>query len=212
MPVKEARGASPGILVFDLDGTLIESDEVKTRAYFDIFPPAAAAAVEAALRADRYENRFARIERILRGLGRGEAGRAEIERLARAYNDICEAHQAACAERPGASRVLARLASAGPVYLCSGTWEESLFRIVKARGWQPHFRAVFGGPRRKAESLACVAAHARCAYADMLVIGDTRDDLEAAASKGCAFWGVKSGSTDFPIDSVPMLADLEALC
>lgn len=200
-----------GVIVFDLDGTLIESDAVKTRAYFDIFPPSSAAAVEAAIRADRYENRFDRIARILRTASGAEPARAEVERLAKAYNDICESHQSACAERPGASRVLERLASSRPVYLCSGTWEESLLRIVRARGWERFFRGVFGGPRRKAENLERVARHSGLPAAAMLVVGDTRDDRDAAVEKGCAFLGVRSGSSDFGTDVVRMLGDLSEL-
>lgn len=206
-----ANASSIAVLVFDLDGTLIESDAVKTRAYFDIFPPAAAPAVEAAIRADRYENRFARIARILRTIHGAEPAPAEVDRLAKAYNDICEAHQSTCAERPGASRVLASLAAKRPLYVCSGTWEESLVRVVKARGWQAHFRGVYGGPRKKAENLERVAAHAGCAEAAMLVIGDTRDDRDAAVEKGCAFRGVKSGSSDFGDKPVVLLSDLSEL-
>ncbi|MCC6741548.1 MAG: HAD family hydrolase [Planctomycetia bacterium] len=204
--------AAARVIVFDLDGTLIDSDAVKTRAYFDIFPPAAAPAVEDAIRADRYENRFDRIARILRTVGGGaEPARAEVERLAKAYNDICEAHQSACAERPGASRILEKLAAARPVYLCSGTWEESLLRVVRARGWQRHFRAVYGGPRRKADNLERVAGDSGAVPGSILVVGDTKDDLEAARAKGCGFAGVRSGSTDFDPATVDMLEDLEAL-
>jgi phosphoglycolate phosphatase-like HAD superfamily hydrolase len=203
------------VIVFDLDGTLIESDAVKTQAYFDIFPATAAPVVKAAIQADRYENRFARIERILRGITGAAPGKAEIDRLAKAYNDICEAHQSTCPERPGASRVLARLAPALPLYMCSGTWEESLVRVVKARGWQPYFRGVFGGPRRKAENLQLVAQHSRRPWGEILVIGDTRDDRDAAVAKGCRFRGVKSSSTDFGEEAGKLIEDLrelEALC
>ncbi len=199
------------VIVFDLDGTLIESDAVKSRAYFDIFPPAAAPAVEAAIRADRYENRFDRIARILRGVNGAEPSEGEVARLAQAYNDICESHQATCPEREGASRVLSRLAVSNPLYMCSGTWEESLLRVVKARGWESHFRAVYGGPRRKSENLARVAQHARAAWGEMLVIGDTRDDMDAALGLGCRFWGVTSSSTDFAAGGVKVLSALSEL-
>lgn len=203
--------AATRVIVFDLDGTLIESDAVKTRAYYDIFPPAAAPVVEAAIRADRYENRFARIARILRGVSGSEPPQAEVDRLAKAYNDICETHQSTCAERAGASRVLSRLAASLSLYVCSGTWEESLVRVVKARGWQGHFRGVFGGPRKKTENLARVAQDARAAWGEMLVVGDTRDDKDAAEAKGCRFWGVVSGSTDFAPESTKVLANLSEL-
>ena len=199
------------VFVFDLDGTLIESDAVKTRAYFDIFHSAAGPVVEAAIRADRYENRFARIARILRGLQGAEPAQSEIDRHAKAYNDICETHQSTCAERKGASRVLASLASKRPLYLCSGTWEESLVRIVKARGWQPHFRGVYGGPRKKAANLERAASHAGKECREILVVGDTRDDLDAAVAKGCGFRGVKSGASDFGNERVTLIADLSEL-
>lgn len=199
------------VYVFDLDGTLIESDAVKTRAYFDIFPAAAEPCVQAAIRADRYENRFARIARILRGIHGAEPAQTEIDRLAKAYNDICEAHQSTCAERAGASRVLENLAAKHPLYVCSGTWEESLVRVVKARGWQAHFRGVYGGPRKKVANLERVAAHAGSSWTEMLVVGDTRDDLDAALEKGCGFRGVKSSASDFGDKRVTLVADLAEL-
>ena len=80
--------------------------------------------------------------------------------------------------------------------MCSGTWEESLVRVVKARGWQAHFRGVYGGPRKKAANLERVASHAGCRETELLVVGDTRDDFDAAADKGCACRGGKSGASD----------------
>lgn len=209
-------GCAPAIraVVFDLDGTLIESDAVKSSAYFDIFPPEVRPVVEAVRREDRYASRFAIIERVLRRW-RGDAPQADIDRFAAAYNDICETHQRTCPERAGAPQILEKLSTRYPLYVCSGTFEEPLRRVVTARGWDRFFRAVFGGPRKKVENLRRVLEAGGYSGAELLVVGDTRDDLDAAGETGSRFAGVRSSSTDFPGSGVRMLADLrelEAMC
>ncbi|MBI2920187.1 MAG: HAD family hydrolase [Planctomycetes bacterium] len=198
--------------MFDFDGTLVRSEVVKTRAFYDVFPPEVRPIVEHVRAADRYADRFTVIEHVLRQWRRREPSREDIAGFADAYNNICELHQKFCPERPGASRILGGLSAARrPLYLCSGTLEESLRRIVAARGWTGYFRGILGGPVRKREVLSRVAGGESCSFREILVVGDTRDDLEAARACGCVFRGIRSEVTDFDETEAVLIGDLEEL-
>lgn len=202
-------------IVFDFDGTLVDSNAVKQRAYFDIFPPPYRPHVESVLRDRKYANRFEKIDLIVRRMTGTPPAQEEIARYAAAYNDICEAHQATCDERRGAGKVLARLATRIPLYLWSGTFEVPLRRIVSQRGWSGFFRGIFGSPDSKADNLARIALHAALPCEALLVVGDTCDDLDAATACGCQFAGIVSDATDFDrnrIRVIPDLIQLEAMC
>jgi phosphoglycolate phosphatase len=199
--------------VLDFDGTLVDSNAVKRLAYYDIFRPEDRPHVDAVLQELRVANRFAKIGEILRRAG--AQGRPGVEHFADAYNRICEAHQATCAERPGAGEVLARLARRRPLYLWSGTLQEPLRRVAAQRGWSGYFRAVLGSPEAKAANLARILADSGVTPGNVLVVGDTNEDLESARACGCAFAGIASDATDFDIHGVRMiagLAELETLC
>lgn len=205
-------------VVFDFDGVLVDSNAVKRRAYRDIFASAAGseAVVEAVLESNIQDDRFGVIRSILEGLnrdGRGPPGRLEllVAEYGDRYNAICEEHAATCAEIPGASAALARLARRHPLYVISATPEEPLRRIVKRRSWNGYFRDVLGRPRTKSENLARVMRAEGLEGSQIVFVGDGRRDLDAAREAGCRFVGVRNAFNDFDPSGLTMLNDLTRL-
>ena len=62
---------------------------------------------------------------------------------------------------------------------------------VQARGWEKHFRGVFGSPASKEENLRQIAELEACEPEDLVHVGDGANDAKAAAAFGCAFIGVE---------------------
>jgi phosphoglycolate phosphatase-like HAD superfamily hydrolase len=172
-----------GAVVFDFDGVLIESVEIKSRAFLELFRahPEHHEAIRRYhldhLGISRYE-KFAWVHEELLGQHLGTDERAE---LGRRYSEIVFAQARSCPAVAGADRALEGLQAAGvPLYVASGTPEAELRELVEARGWARRFRAVYGSPRRKPEILRRVTRELGLGPAEVVMVGDGRSDFEAA--------------------------------
>lgn len=186
----------PEALVFDLDGTLIDSRRDITTAINRMreelgLPP---------LQLEQVVTMVGEGARKLveRALG-PDFSREEIDRaLARYlvyYWDVClETTQ----PYPGVPEMLAALARSYPMALLSNKGEALSKKILEGLGLAGHFREVLGGdslPTRKPDpaGLRLLAKRLGVPVRRLLLVGDTWVDAETARNAGCPFalveWG-----------------------
>jgi phosphoglycolate phosphatase-like HAD superfamily hydrolase len=184
-------------IVFDFDGTLIESNQLKFDAYFKLFPRDArhAQIIQNVVSGIYEQSRFIILEEILRRLG--NPGKADLKRqvqtLAARYNQIVAAGAKTCPEKTGAERALNRLVKTRHLYVSSTTPETELKEIIRYRKWDGYFRDIFGYPRKKADTLLRILSLERLDGDQIIVIGDGDSDRQAATHAGCPFIQVTEG-------------------
>ncbi len=203
-------------LVFDFDGVLVDSNAVKREAYFEALRPVGAppSLVEKVVNDNRDGDRYVVIREVIRRLpgggGAGEVAERRVEECADRYNAICEEFTTTCREMEGASGMLARLSARYALYVNSATPEVPLRRVVERRGWRAYFRDVLGRPRTKAENLRDIIAREGLTPTEVVMIGDSAADLDAARACGCAFVGLRGDAFDTrEVVVVERLAELE---
>jgi len=201
------RRSRPAALVFDLDGTLIDSRrDIRTavnrmRADFGL-PPLALEEVVGMVG----EGAKVLIERALAPeLSEPSAepsAEQSAEHVARAlpvyfgyYEEVALATTRAYA---GVPEMLARLAAAFPLALLSNKGEAISRRILEALDLAPFFRAILGGdslPTRKPDpaGLRLAAERLGVGVADLWLVGDSRIDAATAAAADCGFLLVEWG-------------------
>lgn len=177
-------------VVFDYDGTLVDSNELKVRAFYDLFPEECAGTIRAVLATDREQSRFTILAKIVETVGPAAEIAPRVAQLAERYNDIVQTGAATCAVFPGVVDLLERLAEHRPLYVSSGTPEQPLRAIIAARGWTRYFRGIYGYPRPKAEVVRGIAAAEGLTPAQVLVVGDGASDRTAAEETGAQFFSV----------------------
>lgn len=199
-------------VVFDFDGTLVESNPIKRGAYFDVVAdvPGGAEIAEQVLASRPGADRTGILAGVREALAsRSEAPLPPLEDWVDAYSRLCEERVAACPALPGAVAALQALRETHALYLDSATPTDALEAVVRRRGWQDWFRGVLGGPASKHENLESIAKREGTAPGEMLYIGDGRADLDAARSFGCAFLGFESPAGDLAeSDALAVLASL----
>ncbi len=206
----------PGALVFDFDGVLIESVEIKSRAFLEVFG-AYPEHHEAIARYHLHHlgiSRFEKFAWVYEALLGRRIEPEESAELGRLYSEIVFAQARDCPAVPGADRALERLQAAGvPLYVASGTPETELRQLVEARGWSPRFRAVFGSPRLKPEILRRVTRELALPPGDVVMVGDGRSDHDAALDAGVRFVlrETASQAAHFADYAGPRVADMVGL-
>ena len=179
------------VIVFDFDGTLIDSNQLKYDAYFKLFPAddRHAPIIRAVLSEIFEQSRYVILKEILLRLGyRKEALlREKVKELAGFYNEIVVAGTKTCPDKAGAEEVLRKFSPTYGLYVSSTTPDVSLKEIIKFKRWDDYFRGVFGWPHEKPETLRRIIALEGLKSAQVLVVGDGESDRESAIKNGCPF-------------------------
>lgn len=182
-----------GAIVFDFDGTLVDSNELKVQAFYELFPADCAGVIRNVMATNRERSRFTILGKILAGttaVSNAAQRETRIAKLAAQYNDIVQHGAATCPAFPDIVSLLEDLSGQHPIFVSSGTPEESLRDIITARGWGGYFAGVFGYPRRKTDVLRRICSERELAPEMILVVGDGESDREAAAATGSQFFRV----------------------
>lgn len=202
------------VLALDFDGVVVESVDLKNRAFGELFRDTHPEKVEdvvafqiANVGLSRFE-KFPRIYEEILGLPfpEGESARLDAALSALVYEGV-----ATCAFVPGARELIERVAAELPVYIASATPEEEVRSLVDARGLTPFVRAAYGSPTRKADSLRRIAAGAGCEPEAVLFVGDSASDQGAARESGVSFVGRVPPGQSSPFAPEPLLVEVADL-
>lgn len=173
-------------VVFDFDGVILESADVKTEAFSELF---------------RGDARAVAFHQANQGTSRFDKFRFYHENvLGEAYDDLIGAAMSSAFDEltmerilqspmvAGAEGLLGELADAAvPAYVASGTPDDVLAQIVYVLGLRRWFAGVFGTPRSKAEIITAILAERGFARDRVLVVGDARADLDGALGADVLF-------------------------
>ena len=183
--------------VFDFDGTLVDSNPIKARAFERCFSGLTARRDEVLAyccanhhvpRGEKFRHVY---ERILEQPYTPEIARRLHEQFeAETAGPVIQAPTV-----PGALEFLAAIGRSRVTGVLSSTPHEVLVRILEGRGWQGYFRHVQGAPVNKARWLAQFQAQEGLAGDELAFFGDTDEDEAAARAAGCGFIRVGRPST-----------------
>lgn len=200
-------------VVFDFDGTLVDSNAIKRQGFFDVVAgDAGGVETMREVLARTPGDRHAVMAAYAAAQARSGSESSGVEALVRRYNEHVDATVARAPEITGASHLLKSLRNAGVrVYLSSATPLVSLERIIERRGWTHLFDGVFGRPSDKHETLDRVRRTAGLDPDRIAVIGDGLDDRESAQAAGCRFYAVGEARGTPAADQVFALCELQDL-
>lgn len=202
-------------LLFDFDGVLVESTDIKIVAFRELYREHGPA-VETAAVAHHIANGGVSRRRKIRHLHRDQLGielsTEALDALCERFSHLVEAAVMACDPVPGAADVLETHHGRRPTFIVSGTPQPELRRIVDRRGLTPFFTEIFGSPPEKPPIIRDILARHRLDRRRVVFIGDAMTDFEAAGETGIRFIGrVPPGATNpFPAGAI-VVPDLRSL-
>jgi phosphoglycolate phosphatase-like HAD superfamily hydrolase len=181
------------LLVFDFDGTLVDSNEIKRSGFehvFDAFP-SRRAEIMAYCRGSNHTIRREKFRHVYEAILRLPYT-AELDRsLHERYAAVTTEAVINAPEIPGASAFLKQVSRRYRTAVLSSTPDAILKEILDARGWTGYFHLLQGAPIDKAAWLTGTCQSFRLSPQEVVFFGDTVEDLRAAKAAKCAFVGVR---------------------
>ena len=203
-------------IVFDFDGVILESLDIKTRAFVELFrdhPEHHEAIARHHLEnagVSRYE-KFRWIHEELLGC---ELDLAASARLGDTFSEIVYREILTCPFVEGAEAFLRAAAGRYLLFVASGTPEQELRDIVARRGLASLFTAIEGTPRTKGAIIRDLMAGHGLKTDEVVFVGDALADMEGARESGVGFIArVPAGeeSIFLPGSAIATVADLAEL-
>ncbi len=204
----------PNAIVFDFDGVILESADIKTQAFRQLFenehPQHVDEIVEYHLREEGV-SRYRKFEHIYNTIIGEELVPAHSQHLGQRFSDLVLEGILAAPFVAGAREYIETHGQQLPLFIASGTPQEELEYIVRERGIADYFSEVHGTPRRKEEIVRDILRRHDLDAAHVAFVGDAESDLRAAKATGLVFVARCTG-TDGKLSEWPVrIADLTML-
>jgi phosphoglycolate phosphatase-like HAD superfamily hydrolase len=182
-------------IVFDFDGTLVRSNEVKTWAFGKLYEEYGEDIVSQVM---SYQNEHEGLSRFIKFRYfhenlLHEPYTEEIGgNLSKAFSQLVFKRVVESPYVEGAIDFLEKHYQQLPLFVASATPKTELLSIITNRSMNHFFREVYGSPATKSEILISVLACHRWHPDRILMVGDSLSDFEGAQNAGTKFVGVQA--------------------
>lgn len=197
-------------VVFDFDGTLVDSNQIKRQTFFELAREfddgirVMEGVMKEAAGYDRYWI-FARFAERL-------SGQTDTKALVDRYTRACQERITIAPEIAGACAGLNRLRAEGKLlFVNSATPIEPLITLLGLRRMRALFDGIYGSPATKYENLKTIRSRHDLTLDEILVVGDSESDRASADILGCHFVAVESSENDFALEPSCRIPDLAGL-
>ncbi|TGR27989.1 MULTISPECIES: HAD hydrolase-like protein [unclassified Mesorhizobium] len=208
MPHKTLLPARPAAIIFDFDGVILDSAEIKAQAFAEIYSGHGEEWAAFILDYQRMHGGVSRREKFKHFdktiLGQ-EPTEERLSFLSQRFTDIVFKKVLSAPFIPGAKSLLDAARDHSRLFVVSGTPQEELVEIVRQRALDSYFEIVIGAPTKKHEAFTRILALG-LARETVVAVGDSITECSAAIELGIPFLGIRNGPspTNFPEEVLPL--------
>ncbi len=192
-------------IIFDFDGVLVETMDIKTQAFCDLYQEHGVDIVEKVKNyhlanggVSRYE-KFRYFAEVLLG---EKISEDELNNLGERFSKLVEGAVIKASWVAGAHEFLEKFYTEISFYVVSATPTDELKRIIQARKMNHYFQSVHGSPKKKGALINKIVSENDYKHDRVVMIGDATSDYDGAKEAGVKFIGrVPDGQENiFPPD------------
>jgi len=186
-------------VIFDFDGVLVESVDIKTKAFAGLFEHEGDSIVRRVV-AYHIKNagvsRFEKFRHIYKEMLNRELTEETFDYLCKKFSELVVDEVVNAPYVKGAKEFLENCASLYDCYIASATPHEEMEEIAKRRGIASCFKAIYGAPRKKADIVRTILDRHGLSPEDVVYIGDALSDYEAAKENKVVFLARLTGDNE----------------
>lgn len=188
-------------IVFDFDGVIVESIDIKTRAFAKLFETEGNDIVEKVVDyhvKNSGVSRFEKFRYIYKEILKRHLSGDEFQGLCSHFSQLVADAVAAAPFVSGAREFLENYFKVYDFYIASATPQDEIENIIKRRQMQRYFKRVYGSPKKKVDIVREILAAYILEHNEMssdlvfspqsfVYVGDTMSDYLAAKENKVAF-------------------------
>lgn len=201
-------------IIFDFDGVLAETNEIRFEGFTELFadlPEDVMTRFMTFVRANGGLSRYAKIRHLYEHILCEAVTDEEVAVLARQYSN-CVMQKVIQAEEVAGSRdFLAEHEGRFRFAVVSGSDQEELRQVCRARGIGHYFQAILGSPKEKKDNIVELLARREWDPRASVYVGDSQNDYHAATGAGIDFIARRSGVKDWGDTGVVQVTNLQEL-
>ena len=169
-------------IIFDFDGVIAESVQVKTDAFTELYASYGTEIVKQVVehhKANGGMSRFGKIEYYHKSFLNKSLTKAEIEKLANQFSELVREKVIVAPYVPGALEYIKECYKQYDLFISTGTPTDEIKQILIDREIAYYFTDVFGSPQEKDEHISIILSEYDMSANELLFYGDSDTDLEA---------------------------------
>lgn len=185
------------VLIFDFDGVIADSNDIKTEAFSELYKPFGSEIVNKVILHHKNNGGISRFEKF-KFYHRSYLGKVinqnQVDEMSATFSDIVLERVISAPEINSAELFLKK--SCKEKKICSinsATPEIEIQQIIKLRQLDKYFSKVFGSPSTKSENINKILEYCKSSSKEALFFGDSESDLMAANKNKVDFIGVGKG-------------------
>lgn len=199
------------VLLLDFDGVIIESNDVKYRAFERVFKPYPERLPEIM---DYYCRttgiRFVKFRHVYENILKQTYTDEIAAHCATVFADFSVRECIRCPYVKGAIEFLEYFLDRVPMYVISINPPEDLARVIAGRGLDRYFKKVYTPQKSKTEPILEILKAEGVAPGEAVFVGDTLWDHRFALESGVPFIG-RQADDDFSKLNIPVFPDLDGV-
>ncbi len=183
-------------VIFDFDGVIADSVDIKTRAFaylFKEYPQSVRDEVVKYHLENGGKSRYVKFKYYYENILKKEYTDETGEKLAAEFSEFVFEEVVRCPYIKGAIEFIENNHENYYFFIVSGTPDGEIKAIAEKRGISKYFKEVLGTPAKKDEWVRYILHKYNLLPDETVFIGDAYDDYKGASENGCRFIGVNSG-------------------
>lgn len=192
----------PKLIIYDFDGVICDSVNVKTRAFAELYKSYGKEVQDQVVRYHLEHGGISRYEKIRyfqETIIQMTASDEQIQEIAKDFSEMVKEKVIASIFINGAKEFIQQHADNCPQYICTGTPELEIVEILDRRGLSSFFKGIYGSPKTKTQIISQIITSTGYSVEECIFLGDAITDYKAAKVCGIPFIGMKNNDTTFPL-------------
>jgi len=201
-------------IIFDFDGVLVESNEIRFNGFrklFKDYPQGEVEKLVAYAKANGGVSRYKKIEYFFNEIRREPISEESVNQWAAQFSTLVEQDIVEAKPVEGSLKFLEDYFSHFDFAIVSGSDQAELRRICEKRKINHFFKMILGSPVEKKDNIASLLSDLNWQHNESLYVGDSNNDLDAAKANDLDFVGRCSGLINWEKSNVRFILDLSSL-
>ena len=201
-------------IIFDFDGVLVESNEIRFNGFrklFKGFPEDQVDQLVAYARDNGGVSRYKKIEYFFDLIRQEPIYIESVNHWAAQFSELVEQDVVEARPVNGSLEFLEKYSSQFDFAIVSGSDQNELREICRKRKIDHFFKMILGSPTEKKDNIAALLSDLNWQHNESIYVGDSNNDLEAAKFNNLEFVGRCSGLIDWKNSNVRFVSDLASL-